>query len=127
MNMSRFTSCISQASTEDWIRINQESIQDHPAWQESIDVMSAETLLEGAGSFTYLLRKGAEEYLHFITFVKEDLTIKHQWFTLEFDPRGWFYRNGGTGPTQIVAETLEDLIPQMMRCSVEECKIIGFS
>lgn len=125
--MSRFTSCASQVSIEDWIRINLEGIQKHPAWQENIDTASAEALLEGSRPFTYLLRKGEKEHVYFITFVKGDLAIKHQRFTLEFDPKGWFYRNGGTGTTEIVAETLENLIPQMMHCSVEECNVVRLS
>jgi hypothetical protein len=135
MNMSRITSCTSQIDICSWTRTNQEQIQGHPAWHGDIDAVQAEALLQGNDSFSYLLRKGEEENAYFISFVKEDLSIKHQRFTLEHDRKGWYFKNGITGtschldkmtygPTEIVAETSRGLIPQMMHCDDGECKAI---
>lgn len=125
--MSRITPYTSQVDICGWIRSNQEQIEGHSAWCKSIDAKEAEVLLQGRDSLTYLLRKGEEEKAYFITFVKEDGSIKHQRFTLEFDRKGWYYKNGGipNSPTEIVDETLEGLIPQMMHCNVKECKILS--
>lgn len=130
--MSRITSCTSQVDSCGWIKTNQQQIERHPAWHKSVDAKQAEALLKGNASFTYLLRKGEEERSYFITFVKKDQVIKHQRFTLEHSQepglKGWYYRNGmgySGGPTEISSVDLEDLIPQMMHCALEECKIMG--
>jgi hypothetical protein len=124
--MTRIPSCTSQADICGWTRTNQEQIHAHFAWHGDVDAKQAESVLEGKDSFTYLLRTGEEENAYFITFVKEDLSIKHQRFTLEYDRKGWYYKNGGPpGISEIVSETLERLIPQMMHCESGVCKIVG--
>ena len=91
--MSRITLCTSQTDIYSWTRTNQEQIERHPAWHTDIDVQQAEALLQEHDSFSYLLRKDEEENAYFITFVKEDQSIKHQRFTLEYDRKGWYYKN----------------------------------
>ena len=124
--MSRVSVYPSQIDVCSWIKTNQEQVQSHPAWHGNIDVERAETLLQGNSPFAYLLRKGAEENAYFITFIKEDQSIKHQRFTLEYDHKGWFYKNGatGSGVTKIIAPVIEELIPQMMHCDIMECKAV---
>ena len=60
----------------------------------------SEKLLIGKSPFTYLLRSGEKERPYFISFVREDGSIKHQFFALEFDRKGWLYRNGATCPSR---------------------------
>jgi hypothetical protein len=131
--MTRIPSYTGQTDICSWTRTNQEQIQGHPAWHGDIDVQQAEALLQEKDSFSYLLRKGEEENAYFITFVKENQSIKYQRFTLEHDRKGWYYKNGTTGfnlhkktcgSTETVAETLGELIPQMMHCDDRECKAI---
>jgi hypothetical protein len=122
--MTRIPSYTGQTDICSWTRTNQEQIQGHPAWHGDIDAMQAEALLQGNDAFVYLLRKGEEENVYFITFVKEDREIKHQRFTLEYDRRGWYYKNGCNtpqDPVEIVEEILERLIPRMMHCDAEQC------
>ncbi|MBI3211645.1 MAG: hypothetical protein HYZ47_03045 [Simkania negevensis] len=88
-----------------------------------IDAKQAEFLLIEKSRFTYLLRKGDKENEYIITFVKEDLNIYHQLFTLEQDSKGWYYKNGCvTG-----LETLEEIIPRMMHCNLKECIVLNGS
>lgn len=123
--MSRIISCSSQVDICVWVRTNKDQIEGHRAWKGNVNAEQAEALLEGRDSFTYLLRKGEGENAYLITFVKEDASIKHQGFTLEFDRKGWYYKNGSycNSPTEIVSESLEELIPQMMHCTDKECII----
>ena len=124
--MTRIVGSCGSLTECSWIKANQEQIEKHLAWHESVSSLEAEMLLRGKGSFTYLLRRGEEEQAYYISFVKEDGGIKHQRFTLEYDRKGWFYKNGqvtGTLP-EIVDETIEGLIPQMMHCGAGECKVI---
>lgn len=122
--MSRIYSCTSQTDNQYWIQTNQQLIQKHPAWHKDVDAWQAEALLAGKAPFTYLLRKGDKEQSYFITFVKEDHSVYHQLFTLEYDRRGWYYKNGG--PVMPV-EIIDELIPQMMHCDPKECIVLGRS
>ena len=130
--MSRISFCNNQAISH-WVKTNQELIQKYPGWHENIDGSHGESLLAGKAPFTYLLRKGDKENAYFITFVKEDLTIKHQLFTLEEDSKGWYYKNGGHDSgtisthrsTEIVEETIGELIPRMMHCNSNQCLPLG--
>lgn len=117
-------SSISQAEMYAWIKTNQEQIEKHPAWRGNVDAMLAETLLKKEASFTYLLRKGEKEQAYYISFVKEDGGIKHQRFTLEYGLKGWYYKNGVLkGPEEVIDEFLDRLIPQMMYCDSDTCRI----
>lgn len=104
-----------------WTEKKQGLIKSHPAWHGFISEQEAERCLKHQPSFTYLLRQGEHQY--FISFVKEDGAIKHQFFVLEHSRQGWYYRNGGTGgPQEIVSENLEELIPMMMHCRADQCR-----
>lgn len=106
----------------EWVQKNQEEIKTHVAWHPDVSESASENLLKNKGAFTYVLRKGNKEQSYFISFVKQDGTIKHQFFTLEYDQQGWIYRNGTTtGPTQIVSKELHKLIPMMMHCDLLAC------
>jgi hypothetical protein len=101
-----------------WINQNQNEIQNHLAWCGSISEQNAEELLKNKSAFTYLLRKGDNPYSYFISFVKEDHSIKHQFFVLEVDRKGWFYRNGiaTDSPAEVGSKDLNQLIPMIMHC-----------
>lgn len=126
--MTKITgSCTHQTEMCSWIKANQEQIEKHPAWHEDLSAEQAEGFLEGRDPFTYLLRKGGEDHAYYISFMKEDGGIKHQRFTLEYDRKGWYYKNGCNtplDPTEIVEETLEGLIPRMMHCDFKKCSFI---
>ena len=115
-------------------RMNKSAIQDqdllattgkemeltgHPAWHGSLTGVSSEALLKGLAPYTYLLRTGEEKGHFYISFVKEDLSIKHQPFVLRFSLNGWHYQNtvGAYRPTNVA-----DLIPLMMHCEIAVMK-----
>lgn len=120
--MSSVNTMVNKSTAVEWVQKNHEQIITHPAWHSDISENDSEKLLRGNNPFTYLLRSGEKEHFYFISFVKEDGSIKHQFFALEFDRRGWFYRNGGTGsPQEIVSKDLDRLIPMMMHCDLVSC------
>ena len=121
--MSKINTLATGATTIQWVQKNQEEIKAHPAWHEHISENESEALLKGKTPFTYLLRTGGKEHSYFISFIKEDFSIKHQFFVLEIDKKGWCYRNGTTvnHPTEIVSQDLNELIPLMMHCECNEC------
>lgn len=123
--MSRITGSYVN-SIETWVKTHQDQIQKHSAWQGELHEAYAESLIKGHDPFTYLLRAGEKTEVYYITFVKEDRSIKHQRFTLESDLMGWYYKNGTAGsPVEIVEEKLEKLIPRMMHCDVGICQILA--
>jgi hypothetical protein len=84
-----------------------------------MDIVKAEALLNGRDTFSYVLRRGEEENEYYISFVNGDGGVKHQRFILEYDRKGWWYKNGTEHePT----EAVDELIPCMMHCSIENCK-----
>ncbi len=124
--MSRITaSSVGPIEIHNWIQTNQNQIQKHPAWHGNVKAEQAEALLKGGKPLTYLLRNGDKEQSFFITFIKEDGSIKHQHFSLEFDLKGWYYKNGQVQgePTEIIAEDLNKLIPAMMHCETSRCNM----
>lgn len=127
--MSKINACyLGELEMNRWIQSRINEVQQHPAWQGKMEDIEAEQLLQSQEILTYLLRKDQEDFVYYISFVKPDFSVKHQRFTLEYDPKGWYYRNGGgDGPTAIVAHTVEELIPQMMHCPLEECKYLKLS
>lgn len=110
-------------SVTEWIQRNQEQVKTHSAWHPNISENDSEILLKDKSPFTYILRFEEKANTYFISFVKEDRSIKHQFFTLEFDRKGWYYLNGATdnSPTEIVSEDMNELIPLMMHCDVNSC------
>lgn len=119
--MTRITSWNSQTQDNSWIKGKQEHIESHPAWRGEMDAVQAETSLKGKAPFTYLLRSGGKEHAYFITFVDENRKVKHQDFILALDLKGWHYKNVvEREPT----ETVDELIFQMMHCSLDECKVL---
>lgn len=120
--MSRVNTMVNTSAIVEWVQRNHEQIKTHLAWHSNISENESEKLLRDNRPFTYLLRPGEKEHFYFISFVKEDGSIKHQFFALEFDRKGWFYRNGGTGsPQEIVSKDLHQLIPMMMHCDLLSC------
>jgi hypothetical protein len=103
---------------------NHEHVKSHIAWKGGLQEHQAEMLLQGQPPFSYVLRDGKEAYTYFITFVKDDGTFKHQRFVLEADRKGWHYRNGqaSSHPVEVLADTVEEIIPMMMHCEPGECR-----
>jgi hypothetical protein len=106
------------------VQTNHEHVKSHSAWKGSLQEGQAEALLQGQPPFSYVLRNGEKEYAYFITFVKEDGTFKHQRFVLEAARKGWHYRNGAATdrPVEMLADTVEEIIPMMMHCELNDCK-----
>lgn len=120
----------------EWIQAHQEEIDCHTAWHPQIfDSIAAEALLKNKAPFTYLLRAADKILSYFISFVKPDGSIKHQFFVLEPTQQGWRYRNGACdqffagarftssikdSSTEIIAECLHEIIPMMMHCNPED-------
>jgi len=121
--MSRINAIVTASTIIEWIQRNQEQIETHPAWYHHISENEAEALLRDRSPLTYLLCSGEKEHSYFISFVKEDGSIKHQSFVLELDKRGWYYRNGSTSkyPAGVISKDLEELIPLMMHCDPSSC------
>jgi|GEM_PF-1470961 len=106
-----------------WVKRNQDQIQSHEAWNEKLLEKDAENIMKDKEPYTFILRKGENKNSYFISYVKEDLSIKHQGFVLELNRKGWFYRNGVTsGLAEILETDLYKLIPQMMHCDQSACK-----
>jgi hypothetical protein len=106
----------------EWVQKNQNQIEVHPAWHSNISEDESEQLLKDKSPFTYLLRLGEQERLYFISFVNESGSINHQFFVLEFDRKGWLYRNAGTGgPQGTISKNLDWLIPKIMHCDFFAC------
>lgn len=110
-------------SGTDWIQRNQDEVKKHPAWRQDISGEESEKLLENQPPFTYVLRAGEKEHAYFISFVQENLSVKHQFFVLEIDRRGWRYLNGSTTKCspEIISQNLNELIPLMMHCDPNSC------
>lgn len=123
--MTKINSSIpGNTSITEWMERNQRQIETHPAWYKNISEVESENLLKDKAPFTYLLRSGKEQpYSYFISFVKEDFSIKHQFFVLELVKKGWQYRNGATSSPQ---ENVNDLIPMMMHCDRNSCIPLKF-
>ncbi len=121
--MSRINTMVNTSTVVEWVQRNQEQIKTHPAWHSDMSENESEKLLRDKSPFTYLLRPGEKEHLYFISFVKEDSSIKHQFFVLELDRKGWYYRNGATSkyPAEIISKDLNELIPLMMHCDPDSC------
>lgn len=121
----RRSACSEAEIDPDWLKQNHAHIERHPAWRGEIQEGEAESLLKSRKPFSYLLRYEPENCLYFITFVQPDLSIKHQYFTLEFSRKGWYYRNGEVqGPKEVVAQSISELIPFMMHCNPEDCQFL---
>ena len=105
-----------------WIQKNEEQIKTHEAWHANLPEAFFEEFLKNQPPLTYLLRSGPKEQSYFISFVQQDGTIKHKSFVLEFDHKGWYYRNGVTnGLKEVTMEDLQELIPIMMHCEPSAC------
>jgi len=104
----------------EWIRSKQEEIESHAAWHGRITGMACEAQLRGQPPLSYLLRKGEEEGHYYLSFVQTPVCFRHQPFIIESSVQGWFYQNGYTG----IAPTVEEIIPMIMHCTLEECRPI---
>lgn len=110
-------------NTLKWVQNSQDQIKAHPAWHCPISAIESEIILKNEKAFTYLLRSGEDKYSYFISFVEEKGSIKHQFFVLELDRKGWYYRNGTVDScvTEIISKDLTELIPLMMHCDFSVC------
>jgi len=98
----------------------EESIVTHPAWHGEISELDSERYLEKSGPFQYLLRAGEGDSHFYVSYVDQELDIKHQSFKIRYTEEGWFCVQGILyGPFQ--AEGIEPLIHQLMHCREEEC------
>lgn len=102
-----------------WTRLHVSQVEEHQGWRPNIlKDEEAANLLKDSAPFTYLLRHGEKKNEYILSFVQEDRAIKHKSFVLEFDRKGWFYRNGQAEnyPTEVFSDDIEKLIPLMMYC-----------
>lgn len=95
-----------------------DAFENHPAYYSKSTKKHAETLLLGTQPMTYVLWKiqdvnaGAKQYC--LSYMKVDMTVEH----VPFD-----YTNDWT-MNSYHAATLSDLIPQIMECRSNECKML---
>ena len=102
-----------------------DKIESHLSWKGSIAGLSAEKLLRGKKTpFLFLIRQGEpsvtqNEKNYYITFVTEDLTIKHQPLVISDTTSGWCYENCKPGGpyTQF---TIDDVLHLIMKCEQGE-------
>jgi hypothetical protein len=101
-----------------WIRQNQDRIQDHAAWHGYLSEEEAEDLLKNKKPFTYLFRRNARPISYFISFVQADHSIKHMFFVLEMDRKIWLYESDPESESteKIMSPDLDELIPMLMQC-----------
>jgi len=103
--------------------IHQE-IQSHIAWYGDISGLKAEKMLrEIQTPYVYILRAGeidlGNQKDYYVSYVLEDLTIKHQPFVVMDTPDGWYYENsGGGGPYE--EASIFDVLHLIMHCQQDE-------
>jgi hypothetical protein len=98
-----------------------QEIQSHSAWYGNISGLSAEKMLRGRKTpYLYILRKGENETKketdYYVSFILEDLTIRHQPFVITLASEGWYYEQGGPGGP-FVDTSIEDVLYLMMHCN----------
>ncbi len=104
-----------------WVMQKVKEIKYHSAWNDKTDEIAAERMLNSEMTYTYLLRPGKDMYHYFLSYVDVDGSVHHKMVKIELSAKGWIYRNG----TATVRETLEDLIPVALHCSVDQCRPVG--
>jgi hypothetical protein len=96
-------------------------VHSDAAWKGRISGLEAQDMLIGQTPYVYLLREGEYPSHYYVSFVRSDLTIQHQPFTITITPHGWYCRNGdGTGP--FMNPNLQEVIHLIMHCKQEECQ-----
>ncbi len=96
----------------------------HPSWLGNIAGLAAEKMLRGQKApFLYIMRQGEssnlkDEMNFYLTFVTEDLSVKHQPFTITLTPESWYYENGGTGP---IDTSINEVLHLIMHCQKDQC------
>jgi hypothetical protein len=110
-------SAILNKSLEDAVH---EEIRSHIAWHEGMSGVSAEKILNGRKTpYLYLLREGEGYHDYYVSYVQEDMSIKHQPFTITETREGWYCENGGVvGPC--VQTSILDILHLVMHCRKEE-------
>lgn len=114
-------SAILNRSEEDSIH---EEIQSQLAWHGNVSGLSAEKTLRGRKTpYLYVLRAGeldhGDQKDYYVSYLLEDLTVKHQPFTVKVAPEGWYYENtGGGGP--FPQASIQDVLHLIMHCKKEE-------
>lgn len=95
-------------------------IEMNPAWLGHIGGLAAEKMLRNRNiPYLYVLRAGEYEMHYYVTFIHEDLTIRHQPFVVTAMPEGWYCENGGlTGPFKNA--TIDEVIPAIIHCNKGE-------
>ena len=110
-------SAILSISIQDQIH---EEIQSNLAWHGKMSGLNAEKKLRGHNTpFLYLLRAGeldsGDQKDYYVSYIQEDMTVKHQPFTVTETPEGWYYENTGGGGPYINASIL-DVLHLIMHC-----------
>jgi hypothetical protein len=114
-------SALLNKSIEDAIH---EEIRSHIAWHGDMSGLTAEKRLrERKTPHLYLIRAGeidrGDHKDYYVSFILEDLTIKHQPFTITETAEGWYYENmGGGGPYN--QASILDVLHLIMHCQKEE-------
>jgi hypothetical protein len=114
-------SAILTKSLEDAIH---EDVQSHLAWHGGMSGLSAEKRLRGCKApYLYLLRAGEMDQGgqkdYYVSYIQEDMTVKHQPFTITETLEGWYCENGGVvGPC--LHTSINDVLPLIMHCQEKE-------
>jgi hypothetical protein len=99
----------------------EKSILLHPAWHGKITGLESEALLKFRHPYSYLLREGEKRSHYYVSFVAADQSTRHQPFAIIYTKAGWYCRQGTEyGP--FITQTVDDLIPRIMHCNIEDCK-----
>lgn len=105
---------------------NSESLNElnsHPAFHSITTREEAANILEGTVPMTYILWTeertidGELVQQHFLSYMEVNLKVEHRTFG---HPSDWFYQN--CDPHH--AKDLVDLIPKIMHCKPNECKML---
>lgn len=101
-----------------------EEISSHKAWYGNISGLAAEKMLRGRKTpYLFILRKGENvtggKVDYYVSFIRADLSVHHQPFTIELTPDGWEWENTGGGPCSPDA-SIEDVLYLMMHCKKGE-------
>lgn len=103
-----------------------QDIEMHSAWLGHIGGLAAEKMLRNRNiPYLYVLRAGEHKMQYYVTFIHEDLTIRHQPFVITMMPEGWHVEQGGAyGPFKHA--TIDDVIARIMHCEGEATPLVNF-
>lgn len=93
-------------------------VKKHKAWKGSVSLSEIGAMLEGHPSFTYVVSEGMDECHFFLSFVDTNQIVKYKSLRIVLDRGNWVLINAMQGSY----ESLDDLVPNCLRCSVHVCK-----